>query len=404
MTGFIAAAAATVAVVLALLMRPFFGRVAAGQASRRQLNAAIYRDQFGKLDQDLAEGTLRQEDYAQARAELQRRMLEDNQVDDTAEVIRAPRRTMIAVALALPIAAGAFYLVIGHPDGLQPGAAAVAGHGEQPTAQDLERMIATLAAKLQQEPTNYQGWAMLARSYKVMGRTADAEKAFERAGSFIDDDAQMLASYADVVATNAGGSLAGKPTQLIQKALKVDPQNPMALWLSGTADLEKKNYAGALRTWDQLAALLPPGSEDAKMLEGAINDVRAKSGLPPEASKPVAVASGASISGIVELDPAIKDKASPNDTIMIIARLPGTRMPLAVLRKSASELPLKFTLDDSLSMNPASKLSAAPEVEIEARISKTGLAKPESGDLVSAAQTTKIGAKGLALRVAKVLP
>jgi cytochrome c-type biogenesis protein CcmH len=141
------------------------------------------------------------------------------------------------------------------------------------------------------------------------------------------------------------------------------------------------------------------------MLEGAINDVRAKSGLPPEAPKAVAAAAaGPGISGVVELDPALKDKASPNDTIMIIARLPGTRMPLAVLRKSASELPLKFTLDDSLSMNPASKLSAAPEVEIEARISKTGLAKPEPGDLVSAAQTTKMGAKGLALRVAKVLP
>jgi cytochrome c-type biogenesis protein CcmH len=88
----------------------------------------------------------------------------------------------------------------------------------------------------------------------------------------------MLASYADVSAANARGSLAGKPMQLIEKALKADPQNGMALWLSGTADLEAKNYAKTLRTWQKLAALLPPGSDDARVLQGAIADVRAKSG------------------------------------------------------------------------------------------------------------------------------
>ena len=404
MTAFIVAAAAAVAIVLALLMRPYFGRLAAGQGSRAQLNAAIYREQFAKLEQDLAEGTLGQADYAQAKAELQRRVLEATDVADqqSAAVVGAPRKTMIGIALAVPIVAGALYLQIGTPAAMDPLAmqAAAAAHGQITTPQELEQMVASLAAKLEQEPGNLKGWSMLARSYKAMGRPAEAQKAFERAGAFIDDDPELLASYADVVASNAG-TLAGKPTELIDKALRVDPNHPMSLWLKGTAQFEQKNYPQAIATWERLVAMLQPGSDDARMLEGAINDARAKAGLPANAV--AAAAPGASVKGTVDLDPALKAKASPDDVVMVIARRPGTRMPLAVLRKRASELPLQFTLDDSLSMDPNSRLSSVREIEVEARISKSGLAKQEAGDLLSQAQTVKLGADGVALRVAKVV-
>lgn len=402
MNGFLVAAAATVLAVLVLLMRPFFRRIAPGATSRKDLNSAIYREQFAKLEQDLAEGMIAKDDYAQARAELQRRLLEEVQVEETAVTVNPPRRTMLAIGLAVPLVAGAFYLMIGNPGSLT----ASAGH-EMADAKELERMVEVLAKKLEKEPNNPQGWAMLARSYKVMGRTVEAEKAFERAGPVLDGDAQALASYADVVATNAGGSLAGKPTMLIQKALKADPDNPMALWLSGTADLEAGNYRQALQTWERLSAMLQPGSEDARMLQGAIDDVRAKSGimakLTPQAPAKAAAAGG-TVSGTVELDPALKGKANPDDVVMIIARLPGTRMPLAAVRMRASEMPAKFTLDDSQSMDPQSPLSAATEVELEARVSKTGMAKAEAGDLLSAAKTVKVGTTGVALRVAKVRP
>jgi len=404
MNGFLVAAAVTVALVLVLLMRPFFRRTAPGLTSRQELNSAIYREQLAKLEQDLAEGLLAKDDYAPARAELQRRLLEESQAEDKAVTQSPPRKTMIGIGLAVPLVAGAFYLLIGNPASLT----GIGGH-EMADAHELDRMVAELAQKLEKEPNNPKGWAMLARSYKVMGRTAEAEKAFERAGSFIDDDAQMLASYADVVASNNGGTLVGKPTLLIQKALKADPDNAMALWLSGTADLEAKNYRQALQTWERLAAMLPPGSDDAKMLQGAIDDVRAKSGIPaatpaPAPATKVAAAGGGNVSGTVELDPALKGKAGPDDTVMIIARLPGTRMPLAVVRVRAAELPVKFTLDDSQSMNPQSPISAAAEVEVEARISKTGMAMPESGDLLSAVQKVKVGASGVSLKVAQVRP
>jgi len=406
MTGFIVAAAAAVAIALVLLMRPFFRRLDKGETSRAQYNAAIYRDQFAKLEQDLAEGTLAADDYAQARQELQRRVLEDNRTEETASTVRAPRKTMIGVGLDIPIVAGAMYLMIGNPCAMQAGGAAEAGappgHGQLATAQDLEKMVAALAEKMEKEPGNLKGWAMLARSYKALGRPLEAQKAFERAGSFIDDDPQALASYADVLATNNGGTLAGKPTELIQKALKVDPQNPMALWLAGTAQFEARQYPQAVATWEKLVAMLPPGSEDARMLEGAITDARSKGGMPAKAATAVAAA-GAHVQGTVELDPAVKAKASPQDVLMIIARRPGVRMPLAVLRQSASEMPMKFVLDDSMSMDPSAKLSSVPEVEIEARISKTGLAMPNPGDLLSPAQTVKLGANGVTLRVSKVV-
>jgi cytochrome c-type biogenesis protein CcmH len=420
MTGFLIAAAVAVALVLVLLLRPFLWKSASSQASHRQINTAIYREQLARLEQDLTDGTLSQQDYANARAELQRRALEDTKEEDAVATLHAPRRTLVTVALLVPLAAAGLYAFIGNPGSMSP-----AGHGGQAVSDmDVERMVTALAAKLEKDPGNQKGWALLARSYKAMGRGEEAERAFERAGSFIDDDAQMLAHYADAAASNAGGKFAGKPAMLIDKALKVDPNNGMALWLAGTAALETNNYAKALETWQKLAAMLPPDSEDARMLQGAISDVQGRlaqsgggksvtasaGGKASPAATPVApaaaaspqVTAGGSVSGTVELDASLKGKAAPSDTVMVIARLPGSRMPLAVLRVPASQFPMKFTLDDSLAMNPQARLSTASEVEVEARISKTGMAKTEAGDLISPAQTVKVGATNVALRVAQV--
>jgi cytochrome c-type biogenesis protein CcmH len=280
-------------------------------------------------------------------------------------------------------------------------------------------MLAGLAKKLEKEPGNLQGWAMLARSYKAVGRNADAEQAFGRAGSLLDSDAQLLADYADVIASNAGGNLGGRPTELIDKALKVDANNGMALWLSGTAAYQRGDYDKAIGTWERLVAQLEPGSEDEQMLQNAIGEAYTKSGKSaptvargggsagspnPNTKGQAASTASAGVSGEVELDAALKAKALPTDIVMVIARLPGTRMPMAVLRVPASQLPLKFTLDDSLAMNPESLISNAAQVEVEVRISKTGLAMPEPGDLLSKAQIVKVGSKGLKLRVDRVRP
>lgn len=398
MTGFVVAAAAVVLLALVLLLRPFLRNPASDAGtSHRQLNTAIYREQMARLEQDRAEGLLRHEDHAQARAELQRGLLEDTQEPDRMTSLHAPRKTLLAIGLLLPLAAAGVYLLIGNPQALSPHAASEAASNPE-----VERMVAGLAEKLQKEPGNLKGWAMLARSYKVMGRPVESEKAFERAGAYIDDDAQALADYADVAASNAGGRFAGKPEALIAKALRADPAHPMALWLAGTAALDSGDPGRAIGIWERLATLLPPGSEDARMLRGAIDEVRAKSGGALAVAPPAST--GAGVSGTVELAPSLKDKAAPGDTVMVIARAPGSRMPVAVLRVPASQLPLKFTLDDSLAMSPQARISTAGQVEVEARISKSGMAQAAPGDLVSEVQTVKVGAGDVALRVGRVRP
>ena len=427
MTVFLLVAVLGLAAALLLLLRPFIWKSTRAQTSHRQLNAAIYREQLVRLDQDLAQGTIGAEDHAQARAELQRRVLEDTREEDAAAAYRSPKRTMAAITLAVPLAAAGLYMLIGSPALLRDGGG---GHSAAASQQDIERMVAALAAKLEKEPDNLKGWAMLARSYKVMGKSVEAERAFDKAASFIEDDAQMLANYADVAAGNAGGNFAGKPALLIQKALKADPDNPMALWLAGTASFKSGEYDKAIGTWERLVSLLPPGSEDAQMLQGAIDEARAKGGksagtktaapsgavaaaatpvTPAAPPRPAAPGAGpadsrAAVTGTVELDASLKGKAAPGDIVMVIARLPGTRMPIAVQRVRAADLPMKFTLDDSLAMSPETRISTAKEVEVEARVSKSGMAKPESGDLFSPAQTVKVGASGVALRVAQVRP
>ncbi|HSI53838.1 MAG TPA: c-type cytochrome biogenesis protein CcmI [Ramlibacter sp.] len=405
MTGFLVAAAAVVVVALALLLRPFLRRGAAAPLSRRNVNTAIYREQMARLDQDLADDAISAEDHAQARSELQRRALQDTALEDAAPALHAPRRTMAAIALLVPLAAFGLYFLIGSPAGMNPAAVAT------PTQQDVENMVAGLAARLEKDPSNLKGWAMLARSYKVLGKPVEAERAYERAGAFIDTDAQLLADYADVAAANAGGNFAGKPAQLVAKALQVDPQNAMALWLSGTVAMNAGQFAKAAATWEGLLGLLAPGSEDARMLQSAIDDARGRAGLagakpavvaaaPSRAAAPAAA--GATISGTVELAAELKAKVAPDDTIMVIARVPGSRMPVAVLRVRGAKLPMKYTLDDSLAMSPQALISAASEVEVEARISKSGQAKAESGDLISPVRTVKLGATGVTLNVAHV--
>ena len=422
MIKFVLAAAVAVIVVLALLLRPLLWKARGAGASRRQLNMTLYKDDLAKLEQDHADKLIDEAVYQQAQAEMRHRLLEETADEEVAATPARSRWTVGLVSLAVPLVAAGIYLAIGTPGQIDGSAAA-----PQVTQKDIEQMVAGLAAKMEQDPGNLKGWAMLARSYKVLKKPMEAERAFERAGAYLDTDAQALADYADVVATNAGGNFAGKPIALIDKALKVDPDNVMALWLAGTAAFTLNDYDKTIRLWEKLATLLPADSDDARSIQASIAEVRAKSGRPALAAVPAAPAAGAapvtaaaaspanphaakpgkagaSVSGVVELDRALSDKAKPGDTILVIARAPGVRMPVAVVRAKAAELPFKFVLDDAVSMRPEAGISSLTEVSVEARISKSGLAMPEPGDLFSTPQIVKVGASGVQLRVAQVRP
>lgn len=410
--AFLAGAAALLLLSLGLLLRPYLLRRKAGAAaSQRRLNIAIYRDQLEELERDRAGGALAEEDYALAREEIQRRLLEDSAVDDAAPVAGGGKGTLLAIALAVPLFAGGLYAWLGNPAGLDP---------PQPrhkvSAAEIDDMVTKLAARLEKED-NPQGWVMLARSYKILGRIEDAGKAYARAGSFIDNDPALLADYADVLVA-ASGTFGARPRELIAKALKLDPENAHALWLSGTAAFEAGQFSRAIADWERLLAQLPPDSDEARSVQGSIGEARTLGGksapaakgqgrnaAPAKATEARPQAAAAAVKGRVELAPALKDKAAAGDTVMVIARpADGSRMPVAVLKARVPELPLAFSLDDSLAMSPDHAVSKFKEVVIEARISKTGMAGAQAGDLISAPQTVKVGAGGVRLVVDRVRP
>jgi cytochrome c-type biogenesis protein CcmH len=392
MTSFLIPAFLLLVLVLTLLLRPFIFPPKVEATSRRQMNAAIYREELDKLELERAAGSINNVDYEIAHAEMRQRLFQDTNEEDDRSVMGSSKMTVIGLCVFITVLSAGFYFFLGDATRIAE------RNTQQPMTQDgVEKMVAQFAAKMEQDPSNLQGWVMLARSYRILGRNAEAAKAYERAGNFIDTDPQLLADYADVLASNANGSFAGKPLKLINQALKLDPNNLMALWLSGTASYAAGNYKAAVQIWEKLAQQLPPGTEDARSIEASIADARSKGGLP---SKAIVDTKG--ISGKIEIAADIKSKVKPGDIVMVIARKPGERMPVAVLKTSVSEFPMSFSLTDALAMNPSAPLSQLSEASIEVRISKTGMAKPEAGDLISAPQTVKVGANNIRLVIDQV--
>jgi len=380
--------------VLVLLLRPYIFPAKTKATSRRQMNAAIYREELDKLEAEHQSGVITSTDYEIAHAEMRQRLFQDTVEEDDQEVSGSTKKTAIWLCLFIVLLSSVLYFSLGDV------VRVAERNSEKPLTQEgVEKMVAEFAAKMEKDPGNLKGWAMLARSYRILGRNEDAAKAYARAGDYIESDPQLLADYADVLATNANGSFAGKPLQLINKALKLDPNNLMALWLSGTADYNSGNYKAAVLVWEKLAQLLPPNTDESRAIGESIAQARSKGDLAP--SKPM-VASGKTISGKIELSSALKSKVKPDDIVLVIARKPGERMPVAVLKVAAAAFPMSFTLNDTLAMNPSAPLSQLSEVSVEVRISKTGMAKAEAGDLISSAKTIPVGATNVRLLVDQV--
>jgi cytochrome c-type biogenesis protein CcmH len=377
--------------------------------SASQSNLEVLKTQLHQLDQDLAAGALDEAQHRQSRAEIERRALDEESIATAPATTGSPRATLVLLLLAVPVLALVLYGTLGTPQAMSPEARlAAAPHGEV-SQQDMEALVAKLAERMEKQPpgqaSDTEGWVMLGRSYAAMQRFPEAKRAFARALQLMPDEPQILADQADVLAMMQGRNLDGEPMALIERALKNDPSNLKALALAGTAAFERKDYAGAINYWGRARAVAPPGGEFAQGLERGIADARAASGggalavaaatAPPAAEKPAtaAVTAGdagnapgaagvSSLSGRVSLSPALASRVAPGDTVFVYARAAeGPRMPLAILKRQVSDLPLSFTLDDSMAMTPQFKLSSFPSIVVGARVSKSGNATPQSGDL-----------------------
>jgi cytochrome c-type biogenesis protein CcmH len=388
---------------------------------------AAYRDQRAQIDAEFAQGTITKEQHAQALEELQTRVIEEvGEVGGDKPVAQQPQSKAFVgtIAALIPIGALALYFVLGSPDALRsPAEQQAASDKDAPHAmsqEQMETMVQALADKLKQNPNDANGWHMLARSYVVFQRLPEAAQAYDKAYQLNRTDPGLIADYADVLAMVNGRSLDGRPEQLVKEALKLDPQHQKSLSLAGTAAFNRGDFNGAAEYWKKLLATVPPGSQPAASVQANIDQAlaeAAKAGHKPATSptdvaaapaaaapKSTAAASGGAVEGSVTLADAVKGSLPPGATLFVYARpADGSRMPLAILRASADKFPFQFKLDDSMAMSPEARLSLREQVQLVARVSKTGNAMPQPGDLTGSSGPVKVGARDVKLVITEVV-
>ena len=254
------------------------------EQERREANVAVYKDQLLELENDLRNGLVEQHQYDQDREEIERRLLEDTAANSNAN--RSPvmlnqfqQRTAYFVALGIPLIAVLFYLKVGELKGIAnvPGETPVAQAPMQPgdrSQAQIEANVNALAKRLESNPSDGDGWLMLARSYSSMERYADATAAYEHAAKVKTNDADLLAEYAFATAMSSNKQLTGKPQELITQALKVDPTNLKALELAGSAAFQAKEYQKAIDYWQKVVSKVPAGSEVAQSVNSRINEAK----------------------------------------------------------------------------------------------------------------------------------
>jgi cytochrome c-type biogenesis protein CcmH len=421
-------AAGLIGLALLFVVTPMVSRRAdAPDVDRDTLNLAVFRQQLEELDGDLASGELGRQQYDAARRDLERELLHDVGQDGSAAQAGNPggaRWAALLLAVAIPAAAVSFYLFRGNPGiiprletvaSLRPAASQEMPPGHPATgngtAASLDALVERLAERMEKNPSDLRGWLMLGRTYTALHKPERALSALEKAYALAPNQPEVLTAYAEALATNNGNRLEGRPAELIKTALDIDPQNVSARWLSGLLSFQQGEYTQAASQWEGMLARFDPQGKEAAQLRQFINEARGRGGLAPlQAPMQVAEATGAgAASGSaggnqtpaktgakltvqVALDPALAAKSDPQETVFVYAKaVSGPPMPLAVQRVRVSQLPLSVTLDDSMAMMPAMRLSSFPKVTVGARISKSGQAIPQGGDLEGEVSPVKPG-------------
>lgn len=411
-----------IAVALAFVLPPLLRRDAkSGQVDRKEANVAIYYDQLAELKADLDSGELDAAQYDDARREIEKRLSEDVPLEAApVATVQAGRWPGFVLAGAIPVLAIALYVVLGSPEAL------LMSRADAPAAErgqhDAAPMIAALEAKLKEKPDDAPGWYMLARSYASIGKFDESARAFEKAVALFPDDARLLADYADALAMAQGQNLQGKPLELINKALKLNPNDEKTLNLAASAAYQNKEFAKAAAYWRRLLKVLPPDVDIAKDITAAIAEADqlagSLGGLDNLSNQGEKISAGektkqadqapqgaSAISGMVTVSKELIAKVSPTDKVFIFAQAPqGPKMPIASLKLDSGQLPYRFTLDDSVSMSPNDKLSNHAEVMISARVSKSGQPMAQSGDLQGKVGPIKLGRQGVAVVIDTVVP
>jgi cytochrome c-type biogenesis protein CcmH len=404
MTIFWVIAAIITIIVLLMLALPMLRRNnhTDNTQDRTALNIQLIRDRLLEVERDYTEQRLSSAQYQNIKQELQLALAKDLQSAPDQDFVRQPtdqgRWMAWVVMLFVPILAVSLYLKYGDSRGfdLPEITQAQANQSEQqPSAESIEKMVAGLAVRLKQNPNDQQGWFMLGRSYMVMGRYAEAGDAYEQLLKLVGDDANVLLQYTQARVMSNGGQWNSSSIATLQKAAKLEPENPVVLSLSGLLAAQQGHTETAVGLWRKAQQAMQPNSEEYNELDKMIASINNNGASKTDNTPPVqttesaksppqtnTTASASTIEVKVSLAPELLEKTSSEQTIFIFAQaLSGPPMPIAVARKKVSELPVVVTLDDSMAMMPTRKLSSFEQVRIAARISQSGSAMPSAGDL-----------------------
>ncbi len=415
MTAFIILAAVLVAGALLLVVPPLLGygsRNRNAVARQRQAETAllVLREQLAELESEHRAGGVDDAAYARSRAELEARALDEGAAADAGADARPASAAAVLVALVVPLAAIGVYLSLGEPDGLDPAKIAQPSASEF-SPEQIAGLVNGLVDRIEKEGGDTTAWQMLARSYAMLGDLPGAAKAWARISAKVPDDADVLADWADLLVANAKGDFSGEPDRLLARALELDPDNPKALALAGTAAFERKDFATAASLWERVLKQIPTTEPVRASVLASVNQARAGAGLAPlEGGAPAAAPASAqvagegtaaplTISGTVSIAPELAASVEPGQTVFVFARAPQGGMPIAALRFTAGELPAQFSFAN------AQRMSDAPlpeQIVVAARLSRKGDVMPQPGDLEGAITATAADAAGVALVIDRV--
>lgn len=402
MTVFLIIAGLMVAGALLVLVPPVL-KGARREAEQEQASAAlvVLREQLAELEAERAAGRLDADVYANSRDELERRALEEGQAADAAISAgkAGPAKGWAAgLAVMVPVLTVVGYLAFGEPAALDP-ARHVDDAGAGFTRAQVEQMVGTLVARLENEPENVEGWTILARTYTMLEDYPKAAAAYGHLAGLLPDNADVITEWADATAASEG-SVLGKAEPLVERALAIDPGHPKALAIAGTMAYQRGDFAGAAAQWEKILARIPPGAEMARGVIESVNEARQKAGMAPLAQpEPSAAAPGPiTLSGRLEIAPGLRERLAPEDVVFVFARSAQGGPPVAALRFRGGDLPLSFSFEQATMMGG----EIPPTVTLGARVAKGGTAAAGAGDLEGAIENVAIDASGVSLVIDRV--
>jgi len=372
-----------------MLLWPTLTRANRTTIPRHDLNVRIAQQRLAEIEIELENEQLSAADFNTAQTDLEDSLLTDIQSEEESKSLKnsGPLPVLI-IATLFPITVIALYLILGSPNYLSTeDQTATTTSASSPDA-----LLAELKLRLDQNPADREGWTILANAMMSLGKYAQAVGAYEKLYALTGDEPEVLVGYADALTMLEEGALNDRVITLLNRALKIDPEQPQALWLAGMAAEARGDLPGALEHWHRLKPALhadPQAQSELQALIERVTELAISRGLavkdPPQTVQRMnRLGAPVTLTVRIEVAPDLPTQIESSQTLYVYARSnTGDRIPVAAAQRSAGELPLELVLDDRSSLMGTSVLSDYDTVTLRAHISRTGDAIRQPGDLVS---------------------